>query len=216
MSIQDFYCNALSSYLYYENATCSGDTHIEGDVVYEYDDSSSMNTNGFVVEEYNGPCNYLDGGSYNFWNGRAENDIYMTKGYCITCDGVIGCSPVYDTCDEFYTIAPTNDTDYEENAGENNGYVIVTAKTVQDIIYVQLMEPQSTIPITALVVGAISMVGLLALLSGSIAAVKKLQESTMEFCNDNLNFSDGEYDDNSSVNTDDEEGSNNLIPSFMT
>jgi len=194
----------LNSYLYYENATCSGDTYIKGTVVYEYDDSSIMNTDGFVVYDYNGPCNYFDGGSYNLRNGRAVDDIYMLEGYCMECNGAVGCSPVEGTCDEFYTIAPWNETYYEDSAGGNNGYVIGTAKSIQQIIYQQLGN-QSKIPIHNLIVGAIAMIGLLTLLSGSISAVRTLQESNIDFCND------GEEDE--SVNTDYE--SNNLVPSFM-
>ena len=107
-------CNALNAYLFYEDAQCSGAKSIRGSLVYEYDDSTGMETDGFVIDAYNGPCNYFEGGYHDFLNDSDETDSDMTQGFCITCDGVVGCSASEDSCDEFYTISAADDTDYAE------------------------------------------------------------------------------------------------------
>ena len=157
-------CNALNAYLFYENANCTGTKSIEGDLVYQYDESSMMNTNGFIVDEYSGPCNYFGGGYHDFLNDSNDTDYeYMTEGFCMTCDGVVGCSASYDECDDFYTIVPTNDTGYAEaNAQDNNAHVISSARSFQKQIYSELFA-EDKLPLYPFYAGALAMVGLLGL-----------------------------------------------------
>jgi len=183
------YCNALNAYLFYENAECSGTNYIRGSLVYEYDDSTSTETEGFIIHAYNGPCNYFEGGYHDFLNDSNETDSDMTQGFCMTCDGVVGCSASEYSCDEFYTISAANDTDYEEaNAQDNSTYVISSAKAFQKRVFSVTIKEMKT-PILQVIAGAIAMVAMLVLLSRSISYVQKLE--AFEFCDDNLNCLDG-------------------------
>ena len=184
------YCNALNAYLFYENAQCSGTNSIDGDLVYQYDESSMMNTEGFIVEEYSGPCNYFDGGYHDFLNESNETDNYMIQGYCVTCDGVVGCSAAEDECDEFFTISLANDTDYAEaNAQDNNAYVISSAKKFQKRVYSEVFPDETTLSFYPILAGAISMVALLGLV------VFKIQDPIIDFFEEKLNREERDGDD---------------------
>jgi hypothetical protein len=183
-------CNALNAYLFYEDAQCSGAKSIRGSLVYEYDDSTGMETDGFVIDAYNGPCNYFEGGYHDFLNDSDETDSDMTQGFCITCDGVVGCSASEDSCDEFYTISAADDTDYAEaNAQDNSTDVISSAKTFQKRVYSEAKKEMKKIPIVQVIAGATAMVAMLLVLSRSISYVQKLE--SFGFCDDNLNCLDG-------------------------
>jgi len=183
------YCNALNAYLFYEDAQCSGTKSIRGSLVYEYDDSTSTETEGFTIDAYNGPCNYFEGGYHDFLNDSDETDSDMIQGFCMTCDEVVGCSASEDSCDEFYTISPANDTDYAEaNDQDDNAYIISSANTFQKRVYSKAMKEMKT-PILQVIAGAIAMVAMLVLFSRSISYVQKLE--AYKFCDDKLSCLDG-------------------------
>mmetsp|Transcript_24542 Transcript_24542/g.36365 ORF Transcript_24542/g.36365 Transcript_24542/m.36365 type:complete len:231 (-) Transcript_24542:266-958(-) len=184
------YCNALNAYLFYEDAQCSGTKSIRGSLVYEYDDSTSTETEGFTIDAYNGPCNYFEGGYHDFLNDSDETDSDMIQGFCMTCDEVVGCSASEDSCDEFYTISPANDTDYAEaNDQDDNAYIISSAKKFQKRVYSEVFPDETTLSFYPILAGAISMVALLGLV------VFKIQDPIIDFFEEKLNREERDGDD---------------------
>ena len=117
----------MGAYVFYEDAKCMKDgTRIYGTFLYGYDDSR-MQGKGFTKENYYGPCKYFDGGYYDFMYSKSSGGSYMQNGYCITCNGVVGCSKTQDDCSDFQTSMPSNlytstgNQQYtNENSSENN------------------------------------------------------------------------------------------------
>lgn len=192
------FCDALKAYMFYENAECSGDEYIKGSLTYEYDDYRSLNSKGFIVDSYNGPCYYFEDGYFDFTNDINNNndldavDEYMKQGYCTQCDGVYGCSSRKYSCENFFSISPNNET-YYEDAQDNNAYIITRAKQIQRVIKRQIQK-ENTVNFGGVFIGAIAMVVILGTLKYSITAIKDLREATIGFCNDNYDnyCSDGE------------------------
>jgi hypothetical protein len=194
------YSHGLDAYMYYEDAMCTGDNFISGTLIYEYGEENALyNLKGFKVEKYDGPCHYFSGGFYDFEYGEPSSGYYMSQGYCMICDGVVGCSPEIDSCHEFASIQPTY-TDDDANDGNDandtyyNGFAVSEAANARKIIKKQVKESNSKRPLSYLVMGAISMLVMLSIFSGSLQAVKKLRDSNMEFCKDRSKAIDEDKD----------------------
>ena len=201
----------MNAYMYYENAKCSGDEYISGKLIYEYDDETNEPSNGFTVRKYDGPCNYFRGGLYDFYEEPARDGRYVVQGYCIKCNGVIGCSQSKNSCSEFSSIPPPSYYEEDDVNGTYTGeaydeYLVSLAKEAEADIYEQIMasnigpNPRAS----ELIGGAVSMVIILALLTASIKAVRILRKSNPELCNESLD----QIDDSSSQAT-------VLIPTFV-
>ena len=205
--------NALNAYLYYEDAQCTGDNYISGTLIYDYEDDakSVYDIKGFQVEEYDGPCHYFSGGFYDFTYAEPQNGRYTSTGYCLKCNGVIGCSPTTDSCHEFSSLEPStsddggNDDDAYNDDGDDdysntyNSYAKSEANKARKIIKRNVKASNNSQRVSYLFIGAVSMLFMLSILSGSLAAVRKIRDSNMDFCKDRSqvlnNKSEGFEDD---------------------
>ena len=101
----------LKAYIYYtDGASCiSNSDRISGTLIYAYN-SNRMSGRGIVKENYHGPCKYFDGGHYDFMYQRSSGSgsSYMLDGYCIECNGMVGCTKTQNDCSDFQTSIPTN------------------------------------------------------------------------------------------------------------
>lgn len=97
----------LSAYVYYEDAECASSSKIKGTFVYAYNDSR-MTGKGLVRKNYYGPCKFFEGGFHDFmYSKTTKNGSFMKNGYCVTCNGMVGCSSIKNNCKYFQTIVPS-------------------------------------------------------------------------------------------------------------
>jgi len=80
------------SHLYYEDAKCLGEEEISGSMFL------SSEKNVLKVENYSGRCKFV----ILLGTSKSESD-----GYCMSCDGVVGCSSTRNSCVGFSTNKPT-------------------------------------------------------------------------------------------------------------
>ncbi len=209
--------HGLNAYLYYEDAVCTGDNYISGTLAYDYGDENKLyGLKGFTVEKYDGPCYYFRGGFYNFDYGEPENGLYMSQGYCLKCNGAVGCSPTTDSCREFASVEPTLSDDYfDDDTLYYSGFVKSEADTAKKLIKSRVYASNDGRPFSYLAIGAASMLVLLSVYSGSLVAVKKLRDSNMDFCRDRskTNLMGSEEDTFQDNDTDDDHTT--LTTNFM-
>jgi hypothetical protein len=203
-------CNALNSFLHYKNGECSGESNIKGTLIYEYDYPKNLPNNGFMIESYNGPCYYLEGGFHNLENNdNAQTSI--SKGYCMKCNGVLGCSGSKYDCNQFYTLAP-KDADNQDTINYNTS-VINEAIRVQRTIYRHVLL-SNKLPISELLGGAVAIIFLLSLLTGSVTMIQKIREDKKEKNTPDQSLYNNEDDDYRIVKVADNEVKT-LVPSFI-
>ncbi len=182
--------HALNGYIYYEDAFCSGEEFIEGTLIYTYgDEAYHSSLDGFTVEKYDGPCKYFHGGFFDFDYDTPDADTLTYTGYCMKCNGVVGCSEERDSCAHFQSYAPM---EYSGNTTMiEDEYILSLAGSTERILYRQIYNA-NTYPLKGLrlysIIGAIiAMAGILLLLKKSITHVhhetikRKAMEATMTF-----------------------------------
>ncbi len=94
----------LEAYIYYKDAECVKNNMVSGTLVYAYT-AARMSGRGMIKENYYGPCKYFEGGYHDFMYGTMDGS-YMKTGYCINCNGVIGCTKTKYSCSDFQTLVP--------------------------------------------------------------------------------------------------------------
>mmetsp|Transcript_16166 Transcript_16166/g.19757 ORF Transcript_16166/g.19757 Transcript_16166/m.19757 type:complete len:224 (-) Transcript_16166:294-965(-) len=191
-------CNAsLNAYVYYEDAECVKNNGIAGTLIYAYDDSR-MSGQGFVKESYYGPCKYFEGGYHDFMYDAYDGN-YMENGYCITCNGLIGCSATQYDCSDFQTSMPANPytlsieqssnnyTSTSDSSDETIPYELV--ESVENAVYSEVSSSsQGSSPIYALLGAFTGMIALLSMYT-TWRVMKRLRRSKASV--DTSDFLDG-------------------------
>lgn len=97
---------AINAYIYYTDATCIDSETISGTFNLAYDSSSLQ---GFgLSDDHNGECIYFTNGYIDISSGYSNIASSMVNGYCVECNGVVGCSSTQDSCDDIKTIVTTS------------------------------------------------------------------------------------------------------------
>lgn len=199
--------------MYYENATCTGDNYISGTLMYVYGKENSLyDLQEFKVEKYDGPCHYFAGGFYDFSYGEPESGFYFKQGYCLKCNGVVGCSPITSSCHEFSSVDPraVEDDIIFWDDEYYNGYAVSEAERARKTIKRQVQETNEH-RASYVAMGVLSMILTLSVFTGSLAAVRKLRDSNLDFCKDGSRADLGEAKDS----FDDVDDDNFWAPNFV-
>jgi hypothetical protein len=102
------FTDAANAYLYYDNANCLSGGNVLGELYYVWDDKN-MKGKGRHIEKYKGTCKYFENGSFNT-EFQTVDYGYMKDGYCIICQGMLGCTSKQYSCKYFQTIIPSKQT----------------------------------------------------------------------------------------------------------
>jgi len=179
---------ALNGYLFYKDAVCSGENYIKGKLVFGYSSTSNETTlEGFTVDKYDGPCKYFRGGFFDFDYDNTDDDSLTRVGYCMQCDGVVGCSKTQDSCSNFASLKPVEDTD-DDSYGRVDDYTLSRAMLAEDALYDQIYKSNTYLlkgfRLYSIIGGLIAMGALLGLLSMSIKYVHQetIERKTSEDC----------------------------------
>ncbi len=182
--------HALNGYIYYENAFCSGEEFIEGTLVYTYgDEAYHTSLDGFTIDKYDGPCKYFHGGFFDFDYDIPDADTLTYTGYCMKCNGIVGCSETRDSCANFQSYSPM---EYSGNTTViEDEYILSLAKSTERILYRQVYNANTYLlkglRLYSIIGAVIAMAGILVLLKKSITHVhhetikRKAMEATMTF-----------------------------------
>jgi len=101
----------LKAFIYYEDASCVDSNTISGTFIYAYSDTSMSDEKGFSKKHYNSTCKYFKGGFYDF-EYNSGNKEKMYSGYCIKCNGTVGCTSKEGRCKYFQTAYPSEEPYY--------------------------------------------------------------------------------------------------------
>ncbi len=95
-----------AAYIFYKNGKCNNyNTTITGTMVLAYNDER-LSGRGRVHKHYYGNCKYFSGGFYDF---EYEEDTFeILNGYCIECNGIVGCTNIKNDCSGFQSEVPEN------------------------------------------------------------------------------------------------------------
>lgn len=172
---------ALNGYLFYKDAVCSGEEYIKGKLVYGYGSNSNVTTlDGFTVDKYDGPCKYFRGGFFDFDYDNTDDDSLTRVGYCMQCDGVVGCAKTKNSCTDFASLKPSEDTD-DDSYSQVDEYTISRATMAEDALYEQIYKSNTYLlkgfRLYSIIGGVVAMGALLGLLSTSI---KYVHQQTIE------------------------------------
>lgn len=102
------FTDAANAYLYYDNANCLSGGNVMGELYYVWDDKN-MKGKGKHIKKYTGTCKYFENGLFNTEFQTVDNG-YMKDGYCIVCQGMLGCTSKQYSCKYFQTIIPSKQT----------------------------------------------------------------------------------------------------------
>lgn len=136
-----------AAYIFYKNGKCNNyNTTITGTMVLAYNDER-LKGRGRVHKNYYGNCKYFDGGFYDF---EYESDVFeILNGYCIKCNGIVGCTNIKNDCSGFQSEIPSNiytlSGDEQDSNSTYYGYdgdVYATADLVDYHVYAAIQGSQ--------------------------------------------------------------------------